>query len=83
IEGLGSPEEPHPIQEAWIARQVPQCGYCQPGMQMSAAAFLKANPEPTDDDIDRGITNICRCGCYERIREAIHDAAGAAGTGGE
>ncbi|MEO0599801.1 MAG: (2Fe-2S)-binding protein [Myxococcota bacterium] len=79
IEGLGSPEEPHPIQEAWLARQVPQCGYCQPGMQMSAAAFLKANPKPTDDDIDRGITNICRCGCYERIREAIHDAAAATG----
>ena len=78
IEALGTPEAPHPIQEAWLARQVPQCGYCQPGMQMAAVAFLRANPQPTDEDIDRGITNVCRCGCYERIREAIHDAAASA-----
>jgi len=75
IEGLGTPDAPHPIQRAWIERQVPQCGYCQPGMQMATAALLEANPRPTDDDIERGITNICRCGCYDRIRDAIHDAA--------
>ncbi len=76
IESLGTEAEPHPVQQAWLDKQVPQCGYCQPGMQMAAAAFLKANPNPTDADIDRGITNVCRCGCYERIREAIHEAAG-------
>ncbi|MEO0601396.1 MAG: (2Fe-2S)-binding protein [Myxococcota bacterium] len=75
IEGLGSPEEPHPIQQAWLDLQVPQCGYCQPGMQMAAAALLAENPEPTDQDIDRSVTNICRCGCYERIRQAIHRSA--------
>lgn len=89
IEALGTPDAPHPIQRAWIDRQVPQCGYCQPGMQMSVAALLAANPRPSDEDIDRGVTNLCRCGCYERIREAIHVAAAdmqsAAGTseGGE
>lgn len=76
IEGLGTPAQPHPIQQAWVDVQVPQCGYCQPGMQMSVAAFLEVNPNPTDADIDKGITNLCRCGCYERIREAIHTAAG-------
>ncbi|MEN0062515.1 MAG: (2Fe-2S)-binding protein [Myxococcota bacterium] len=79
IEALGTEEAPHPVQQAWIDKQVPQCGYCQPGMQMAAAAFLEANPQPTDDDINRGITNVCRCGCYERIREAIHEAADAVG----
>ncbi|MEN0068178.1 MAG: (2Fe-2S)-binding protein [Myxococcota bacterium] len=79
IENLGTPEAPHPIQQAWLDRQVPQCGYCQPGMQMAVAAFLEANPQPSDDDINRGITNVCRCGCYERIREAIHEAAGTIG----
>lgn len=75
IEALGTPEAPHPIQEAWIAHQVPQCGYCQSGMQMTAAALLRKKPRPSDDDIDAAITNVCRCGCYERIREAIHAAA--------
>jgi len=73
IEGLGTPEAPHPVQTAWVDHQVPQCGFCQSGMQMAAAALLAANPEPTDADIDAHITNICRCGCYQRIREAIRD----------
>ena len=77
IEGMGSREEPHPIQQAWLDHQVPQCGYCQCGMQMAAAAFLENNPKPTDADIEAGITNVCRCGCYERIRSAIHQAAKA------
>ena len=75
IEGLGTPENPHDVQDAWIEKQVPQCGYCQSGMQMAVASFLKTYPNPTDDDIDSNITNLCRCGCYERIREAIHYAA--------
>jgi isoquinoline 1-oxidoreductase alpha subunit len=75
IEGLGEPGEPHPLQAAWIAEQVPQCGYCQSGMLMSAAALLKRKPQPTDADIDGAITNICRCGTYPRIRRAIHRAS--------
>ncbi len=75
IEGLGTAESPHPVQQAWLDEQVPQCGYCQPGMQMAAAALIEANATPTDSDIDRGITNLCRCGCYVRIRAAIHAAA--------
>ena len=75
IEGLGTPQRPHPIQEAWIDIQVPQCGYCQSGMQMAVAALLKENPNPSDEDINAHISNICRCGCYGRIRKAIHDAA--------
>lgn len=75
IESLGTPEAPHPVQQAWIDHQVPQCGYCQSGMQMTVEALLRTNPSPTDADIDAAITNICRCGCYERIRAAIHDAA--------
>src|SRR5262245_22349741 len=74
IEGL-SPNGTHPLQKAWIAEQVPQCGYCQPGMVMAAAALLKKKPAPTDADIDTEITNICRCGTYTRIRKAIHAAA--------
>jgi len=77
IEGIGTREEPHPIQEAWLKHQVPQCGYCQSGMQMSAVALLEANPSPSDAEIDAGVSNVCRCGCYERIRAAIHDAATA------
>ena len=77
IEGLGSEAAPHPVQRAWLDHQVPQCGFCQCGMQMAAAAFLQNNPDPTDADIHRGITNVCRCGCYERIRAAIKDAAAA------
>jgi isoquinoline 1-oxidoreductase subunit alpha len=74
IEGL-SPNGNHPVQKAWVEKQVPQCGYCQSGMVMATAALLKKNPKPTDADIDAGITNICRCGTYVRIREAIHQAA--------
>ncbi len=76
IEALGTPEKPHPLQTAWIAEQVPQCGYCQSGMLMAAAALLRANPHPTDADIDEVMTNICRCGTYQRVRAAIHRAAG-------
>ena len=75
IEGLGTEASPHPVQKAWLQHQVPQCGYCQCGMQMAAAAFLKNCPNPADKDIDAGITNVCRCGCYVRIRTAIKDAA--------
>jgi isoquinoline 1-oxidoreductase alpha subunit len=75
IEGL-STNRSHPLQKAWIAEQVPQCGYCQSGMIMAAAALLAAKPKPTDKDIDDGVTNICRCGTYTRIRKAIHIAAG-------
>ena len=74
IEGL-SADGDHPVQEAWIALDVPQCGYCQSGMIMSAAALLRARPDPTDDDIDQAITNICRCGTYNRVRAAIKAAA--------
>lgn len=76
IEGL-SPENNHPLQQAWIAEQVPQCGYCQTGMIMSAASLLAVNPQPSDEDIDSAITNICRCGTYNRVRKAIHRAAKA------
>ena len=75
IEGL-SADRSHPLQKAWIATQVPQCGYCQSGMLMAAAALLAEIPQPTDADIDAAMTNICRCGTYERIRKAIHAAAG-------
>jgi len=77
IEALGTPELPHALQAAWIAEQVPQCGYCQSGMLMAAAALLKRKPKPTDEDIDEAMTNICRCGTYQRVRAAIHRAAGA------
>jgi isoquinoline 1-oxidoreductase subunit alpha len=77
IEALGSAAAPHPLQTAWIAHQVPQCGYCQSGMLMAAAALLAKNPNPSDADIDAGITNICRCGTYPRIRDAIKSAAAA------
>ena len=76
IEGL-SPDASHPLQRAWIELDVPQCGYCQPGQIMSAAALLAKNPHPTDSDIDTAMSgNICRCGTYQRIREAIHRASG-------
>ncbi|MEP7102918.1 MAG: (2Fe-2S)-binding protein [Burkholderiales bacterium] len=77
VEALGSAAQPHPLQAAWIAHQVPQCGYCQSGMLMAAAALLAKNPNPNDADIDAAITNICRCGTYPRIREAIKTAAAA------
>jgi isoquinoline 1-oxidoreductase alpha subunit len=76
IEGL-SRNRSHPVQKAWIAEQVPQCGYCQSGMIMAVAALLTEKPKPTDADIDAAITNICRCGTYYRIRKAIHVAANA------
>lgn len=74
IEGL-SPDGRHPLQQAWAALDVPQCGYCQAGMLMAAAALLKAKPQPTDADIDAAMTNICRCGTYNRVRAAIKLAA--------
>ena len=77
IEGLSTNGGLHPVQKAWIAHDVPQCGYCQSGMIMAVAAFLKENPRPSDADIDAAITNICRCGTYARIRTAIHTAAQA------
>jgi len=77
IEGLGTAGRPHPLQAAWIAEQVPQCGYCQSGMLMAAAALLQHKPKPTDADIDEAITNICRCGTYQRVRAAIRRASGA------
>lgn len=76
IEGL-SEGGSHPVQAAWIAEQVPQCGYCQPGMIMAAAALLEQTPKPSDADIDAAMTNLCRCGTYDRIRRAIHRAAAA------
>ena len=76
IEGL-SPDRSHPLQKAWAALDVPQCGYCQSGMLMAAAALLKDKPQPTDADIDAAMTNICRCGTYNRVRAAIKVAAGA------
>lgn len=77
IESLGRADKAHRLQEAWIAEQVPQCGYCQSGMLMAAAALLERKPKPTDADIDAAMTNICRCGTYQRVRAAIHRAAGA------
>jgi isoquinoline 1-oxidoreductase alpha subunit len=74
IEGLSQPEM-HPVQKAWIEHQVPQCGYCQTGMIMAAVALLEKKPDPTDADIDDAMTNLCRCGSYARVREAIHAAA--------
>ena len=76
IEGLADGDTLHPVQQAWIDEQVPQCGYCQSGMIMSAVALLRNNPQPDDAAIDRTMTNICRCGTYQRIRAAIKRAAG-------
>jgi aerobic-type carbon monoxide dehydrogenase small subunit (CoxS/CutS family) len=75
IEDMAEDEALHPVQQAWIDEQVPQCGYCQSGMIMAAAALLTENPDPSDAAIDEAITNICRCGTYPRIRRAIHRAA--------
>ena len=77
IEGLASGKTLHKVQQAWIAHEVPQCGYCQCGMIMAAAALLRQKPNPTDADIDAAITNICRCGTFQQVREAIHAAAKA------
>lgn len=83
IEGL-SPDTSHPLQKAWIAQEVPQCGYCQSGQIMVAAALLAQNPNPTDADIDEAMSgNICRCGTYQRIRSAIHQAAKMMKEGGQ
>jgi isoquinoline 1-oxidoreductase alpha subunit len=76
IEGL-SADTSHPVQKAWAELNVPQCGYCQSGQVMAAAALLKKSPKPSDEEIDQAMTNICRCGTYQRIRAAVHMAAGA------
>jgi isoquinoline 1-oxidoreductase alpha subunit len=76
IEGL-SADGSHRVQQAWLAEQVPQCGYCQPGMIMAAAALLADTPQPSNTDIDAAMTNLCRCGTYDRVRRAIHRAAQA------
>jgi isoquinoline 1-oxidoreductase alpha subunit len=75
IEGLADAGTRHPVQQAWIDHQVPQCGYCQSGVIMAVAAFLGEHPHPTDEEIDVGITNICRCGTFVRVRRAIHALA--------
>lgn len=80
IEGLASGDSLHKVQEAWIAQDVPQCGYCQSGMIMAVAALLIEKPKPTDADIDEAITNICRCGTFAQVREAIHTIASAQGA---
>jgi isoquinoline 1-oxidoreductase alpha subunit len=77
IEGLASGGTLHKVQQAWLDHEVPQCGFCQAGMIMAVAALLKDKPKPTDADIDSGITNICRCGTFQQVREAIHAAAKA------
>jgi isoquinoline 1-oxidoreductase alpha subunit len=82
IESLGTQDKPHPLQAAWIAEQVPQCGYCQSGMLMAAAALLDKKPQPSDADIDTVMSNLCRCGTYQRVRAAIHRAAAQMKKGG-
>jgi isoquinoline 1-oxidoreductase alpha subunit len=77
IEGLASGKVLHKVQQAWLDNDVPQCGYCQPGMIMAVAALLRKKPKPTDANIDAAITNICRCGTFQQVREAIHMAAKA------
>ena len=77
IEGLAANGTMHKVQQAWIAHDVPQCGYCQSGMIMAAVTLLKEKPKPTDADIDAAMTNICRCGTFQQVRAAIHDAAKA------
>jgi isoquinoline 1-oxidoreductase alpha subunit len=76
VEALMQDGRLHPVQQAWLDHDVPQCGYCQSGMMMAVVALLADNPKPTDADIDAALTNICRCGTYQRIRSAIHTAAG-------
>lgn len=76
IEGLGTPQAPHPVQEAWIEHQVAQCGYCQSGQIMQTASFLSLTPDPSDDEIDVALSgNLCRCGTFVRLRAAVRDAA--------
>ena len=79
IKGLGTPEKPHPLQAAYVAEGVPQCGYCQTGQLMTAAALLARAPKPTDEQIAEAMINICRCGTYNRIKAGIKQAAGIAG----
>jgi isoquinoline 1-oxidoreductase alpha subunit len=84
IEGLASSDDDlHPVQQAWLEYDVPQCGYCQAGQIMATVDFLKKHPTPSDEDIDNNMTNICRCGTYVRIRKAIHRAAELTAAGGE
>ena len=78
IEGLSQDGMSHPVQKAWLALQVPQCGYCQSGQIMAAAALLAATPKPTDGEIDEAMSNICRCGTYNRVRAAVHSVANGA-----
>jgi isoquinoline 1-oxidoreductase alpha subunit len=78
IEGLAQNNSLHPVQKAWLDNDVPQCGYCQSGMMMAVAALLKEKPKPSDADIDKAITNICRCGTFQQVRAAIHAAAASA-----
>jgi len=80
IEGLGNPDRPHPVQQAWITAQAAQCGYCQPGQILAATCLLARNPDPSDTDIDAAMSNLCRCGTYPRIRDAVRRAAAAAGS---
>jgi isoquinoline 1-oxidoreductase alpha subunit len=80
IEGLAQDGSLHRVQQAWITHQVPQCGYCQSGMIMAVAGLLAQIPNPTDDEIDAGLTNICRCGTFARMRAAIHEAAESHGV---
>ena len=80
IEGLASGKTLHKVQKAWLDHEVPQCGYCQSGMIMAAVALLSAKPKPTDADIDANITNICRCGTFQQVRQAIHAAARPQGS---
>ncbi len=82
IEGLAQGDTLHPVQQAWIEEDVAQCGYCQAGQIMAVAALLEENPNPTDADIDAGLTNICRCGTYARIRKAVYRAAALKANGG-
>ena len=77
IEGLAKNGTQHAVQKAWVENDVPQCGYCQSGMIMAVAALLKDNPKPSDQDIDAAITNICRCGTFQQVRQAVHAAASA------
>jgi isoquinoline 1-oxidoreductase alpha subunit len=80
IEGLSSADTLHPVQRAWLDNEVPQCGYCQAGMIMTVVALLRENPRPSDTEIDAAVTNICRCGTYQRARAAIHAAATASAS---
>ena len=80
IEGLAQDGALHKVQRAWVTHQVPQCGYCQSGMIMAVAGLLAQMPHPTDDEIDAGLTNICRCGTFARVRAAIHEAADSEGA---